>query len=90
MKIECACGKYLGEIRDAKLRNGIVYQCAECAKQARQAAAYLRMQKAERVRLACGDPVRCAARRSDAAADVALRRRRSAECVYAGDGGDER
>lgn len=49
MKIHCdECMKYLGEIRDAKLRNGIVYQCAECAKQARQASAYLRMQKASR------------------------------------------
>lgn len=33
MKIHCnKCGKYLGEVRDATLRNGIVYTCAVCAK----------------------------------------------------------
>jgi predicted SprT family Zn-dependent metalloprotease len=31
MKIYCAkCRKYLGEIRDAKLRKGTAYLCAEC------------------------------------------------------------
>lgn len=32
-KIHCEkCHKYLGEIRDATLRKGIVYTCSECAK----------------------------------------------------------
>ncbi len=31
MKIKCTkCYKYLGEIRDAKLRKGITYLCKEC------------------------------------------------------------
>lgn len=30
-KINCKCGKYLGEIKDARLARGIVYQCATCA-----------------------------------------------------------
>ncbi|MBF0121601.1 MAG: hypothetical protein HQK79_22445 [Desulfobacterales bacterium] len=32
IEIYCAgCNKYLGEIRDAKLRKGIAYACAECS-----------------------------------------------------------
>lgn len=32
-KIYChKCGKYLGEIRDATLRKGILFDCAECGK----------------------------------------------------------
>lgn len=32
-KLHCNnCHKYLGEIRDATLRKGIVYTCEDCAK----------------------------------------------------------
>jgi len=32
MKIYCKhCGKYLGEIRDATLRKGVVFICKECS-----------------------------------------------------------
>jgi RNase P subunit RPR2 len=34
MKIHCQkCKTYLGEIRDATLRKGIVYLCRKCGKQ---------------------------------------------------------
>lgn len=36
-KIYCVCGKYMGEIRDATLRKGLMYLCPTCDKKRRAA-----------------------------------------------------
>lgn len=40
-KIHCRdCGKYLGEVRDAKLAKGIKYICAVCSAQTNNHASF--------------------------------------------------